>query len=123
MHRTNLDGLRGKCKTCNNAYTRAHNEAERDRVFKACGQRTNRSLVKARYGITIEEYIEAMNSSDVCQCCGKPKSEGGKFVYDHCHDTMKFRGVLCDSCNVGIGRLGDTLAGVKNAVRYLEGVA
>jgi len=39
---------------------------------------------------------------------------------DHDNDAELFRGYLCDLCNIGIGKLGDDIEGVKNAVRYLE---
>lgn len=39
---------------------------------------------------------------------------------DHCHHTGLFRGWLCGKCNTAIGKLGDTLEGVKRAVAYLE---
>lgn len=39
---------------------------------------------------------------------------------DHCHETGKIRGVLCVSCNSGIGSLGDTTKGVKQALEYLN---
>jgi len=52
---------------------------------------------------------------DICQCCKKPTT---KFHMDHDHDTNKFRGWLCLNCNQGIGKLGDNLEGVMNAVRY-----
>ena len=50
-----------------------------------------------------------------CDCCG----EASKLYLDHCHKTGKFRGWLCNNCNVGISRLGDNLAGVGLAVKYL----
>ena len=39
---------------------------------------------------------------------------------DHCHKTEKFRGWLCKNCNMAIGKLGDDLDGVMNAVNYLK---
>jgi hypothetical protein len=61
---------------------------------------------------------------DNCQCCGKHKSETkiNKLVLDHCHSTGTFRGWLCDTCNRGIGNLGDDLTGVLMAVEYLKKV-
>jgi hypothetical protein len=32
----------------------------------------------------------------------------------------KFRGWLCNICNLSIGQLGDSVEGLMNAVRYLE---
>ena len=53
----------------------------------------------------------------VCECCNKPSD---KFVIDHDHDTLEFRGWICHSCNTGIGILGDNLKGIMYAVRYLK---
>jgi hypothetical protein len=39
---------------------------------------------------------------------------------DHCHETHKFRGYLCHTCNTGIGSLGDNIEGLERAIRYLE---
>ncbi len=74
--------------------------------------------VNKRYGITVEEYKEAMASSDKCQCCGRTK----ELCYDHDHETMKFRGVLCRACNRSIGQLGDNIEGLEKALAYLKGI-
>jgi Recombination endonuclease VII len=39
---------------------------------------------------------------------------------DHDHETGKFRGWLCNRCNLGIGMLGDTVEDLRQAVAYLE---
>ena len=67
------------------------------------------------YKCTAEEYNERMASSVCCQVCYKTED----LVYDHCHTTMKFRGVLCRSCNRHIGGLGDNLEGILRVVKYL----
>ena len=51
-----------------------------------------------------------------CDCCGRTDV---LLCLDHCHITGKLRGYLCQTCNVSIGGLGDTLAGVKMAEKYL----
>lgn len=56
-----------------------------------------------------------------CECCGLSDLIFKKGLFlDHDHTTRKFRGWLCDNCNLGIGRLNDNLEGVKKAVAYLE---
>ena len=57
---------------------------------------------------------------DKCECCG---NETDVFHLDHCHTTEIFRGWLCLNCNVGIGRLGDNVAGIKKALDYLLNAA
>ena len=68
-------------------------------------------------------YKVATPKSDHCQCCGKQKDINGNVLeihLDHDRETEKFRGWLCRPCNTAIGQLGDTLEGVRKAVRYLE---
>jgi hypothetical protein len=52
-----------------------------------------------------------------CECCGTTNKE---LVFDHCHESLTFRGWLCRSCNLGIGHLGDNLSGVTKAINYLS---
>ena len=52
-----------------------------------------------------------------CECCGK---EAETLCLDHCHQTLKFRGWLCELCNRGIGQLGDNIEGLKRAIEYLN---
>tara|TARA_B110000211_G_scaffold225827_1_gene278590 strand:+ start:28 stop:429 length:402 start_codon:yes stop_codon:yes gene_type:complete len=54
----------------------------------------------------------------VCDCCGEPSEKS--LVVDHDHDTLKFRGWLCASCNLGIGHLGDNIEGVEKAIAFLR---
>jgi hypothetical protein len=54
-------------------------------------------------------------TSEKCQCCGK----SGKLILDHCHLSGAFRGWLCQSCNVGIGKLGDSEEAIRRALDYI----
>ena len=51
-----------------------------------------------------------------CQGCGRTDQ---LLTWDHCHKTTEHRGWLCHNCNTGIGKLGDNLQGVTNAMNYL----
>ena len=62
----------------------------------------------------------------VCQCCGLDpltnqnlSSFRKTLQLDHDHDTKKFRGWICDNCNVALARAGDDLKGAINLVNYL----
>lgn len=90
----------------------------------------NRAYVSARnremtllrnYGLTGESYAALLAAQvGVCAICRKPPEEGGvRLAVDHCHESGLVRGLLCDGCNVSIGRLGDNSTGVQRAVSYL----
>lgn len=55
----------------------------------------------------------------LCECCGKPPGRRSLDL-DHDHITGRFRGWLCVNCNSGIGKLGDTVHGLRRAIDYLE---
>jgi len=82
--------------------------------------------LKYKYGITIEGRDALFQKQGgLCGCCGKEinterHAKQNKACVDHCHDTKQIRGLLCHSCNMGIGKLGDNLEGLMKAVRYLE---
>src|SRR5579863_5853125 len=52
-----------------------------------------------------------------CECC--PRSNV-PLRADHDHVTGKFRGWICNRCNLGIGHLGDDRTGCLRAVAYLS---
>ena len=55
-----------------------------------------------------------------CECCGRTDE---KLCWDHCHNTQEHRGWLCSNCNTGIGKLGDNISGVQQALDYLESMS
>ena len=61
------------------------------------------------------------NEAVACALCREPFEDvhGRKKVMDHDHSNDKFRGVLHDNCNKGIGLLGDSVEGLRRALRYL----
>ncbi len=61
----------------------------------------------------------APSKPDKCDCCHKPL-EKDQFYLDHCHIDKTFRGWLCNSCNSGIGILGDTEEALQRALDYLR---
>jgi hypothetical protein len=55
---------------------------------------------------------------ELCECCGR--SNRRALALDHCHVTGEFRGWLCDACNMGLGKLGDTVEALERALAYLK---
>lgn len=76
---------------------------------------------KNKYGVTKEIYNAQLEKQDFCcGVCAKHISEFKQMLFiDHCHTTGKFRGLLCITCNTGLGQLGDTKEGLMKAYDYL----
>jgi hypothetical protein len=55
-----------------------------------------------------------------CACCLNTDSGEAPWHIDHDHQTGLIRGILCSSCNTGIGQLGDDLRSLQQAVTYLQ---
>jgi hypothetical protein len=100
-----------------------------------CFSRRGEGTVKRRINIDCKECISKESKivrklrksappvPKVCRCCRKapdPNSFRNKLQLDHDHTTGKFRGWICDNCNVSLSRAGDTIEGVKNLLTYLE---
>lgn len=78
--------------------------------------------LKARFGITVEQFEMRLKEQDgKCLICGATESGlGHKLAVDHNHVTGKIRGILCKSCNIGIGNLKDCPDLLRRAADYLE---
>lgn len=51
-----------------------------------------------------------------CEVCGS----GVKVCLDHCHDSHSFRGWICDTCNIVLGRVKDDAGHLAALIVYLE---
>ena len=85
------------------------------------------SKLRCQYGLTVEEYQQMLESQGfVCSICESPetvtdiKGNLKSLCVDHNHSTGKVRGLLCDSCNRGLGFLKDSRQVLSNALIYLE---
>lgn len=77
-----------------------------------------------RYGLTevqFEEMLESQENS--CLLCGilfDSGSRSSSLVVDHDHATGKMRGLICWSCNIGLGAFKDDIKILEKAIKYLE---
>ncbi len=82
--------------------------------------------LRKNFGISLADYermLEAQGNG--CAICGRPETQKryGKLRWlsvDHCHTTHAVRGLLCNSCNNGIGRFRDDPDLLRKAADYLE---
>jgi hypothetical protein len=80
------------------------------------------------FGIYLEDYNSMLeNQNHLCKICNKAETARSNTGYvkdlavDHCHKTGKIRGLLCQSCNVGLGHFDDSLDKLESAIKYLKG--
>ncbi len=95
--------MRSKCKPCDEL-------------------RKYKRFVKKTYDITFEDYENFLKSQDykcaICESKISSKRTSRLFV-DHCHQTLKVRGLLCSSCNHGLGQFKDSPKLLQKAIQYL----
>ena len=83
----------------------------------------NRRQQISLYGLTVEQYdAMLMEQNYVCAICNKSEksSTRGVLFIDHDHKTGKVRGLLCDTCNRGLGYFYDNKSFLHNAIEYLK---
>lgn len=111
-----LSGKFGECKDCVKLRTKKWLQNNKHRI---------RERNISRYKITLKEYDDLLKKQNFkCAICGSDKSGNNKFAknfsIDHCHKTKKVRGLLCNSCNRGIGLFKDNIDILLKAVEYLK---
>jgi hypothetical protein len=123
------NGLTSWCRTC---------RLEGSRRWKAANPDVVRnSRLKHKFGITLDRYTEIFNAQGgVCAICRQVekvvvRSDGyirRELAVDHdrsCCPTDRscgecVRGLLCQSCNTGIGKLGDSVERLEAAIGYIN---
>ena len=109
VNRTTRRGVGSYCLPC-------HNRIAREERVRNHGSTRNYHL-KDRYGITEAEVEERVREQGgVCAICLERPAEH----VDHDHETGEVRGILCFTCNVGLGNFRDRPDLLDRAVHYLE---
>ena len=102
-NRSKKDGLADYCKVCIKEYKKP--------------RRRNDEL-KSTYGITEDDYNAMVSEQEgACKICSKKFC---RLYVDHDHKTGNVRGLLCHSCNVGLGHFFDNISTLTNAIKYLN---
>lgn len=96
------DGHMYECKVCNN-------------------KRNKKSALKYHFGISINDYNALFEKQEgCCAICGTHQSELSEALHvDHDHDNGWVRGLLCKTCNIGLGHFKDNPELLDKAAEYL----
>jgi len=99
--------------------------AERSRRYRQRNPGIRRFEHLRRYNITRAQY-EALEQKQGGRCAicrtGAPGSRRTLWCVDHDHRTGVVRGLLCFTCNVGIGAFKESRDVLVRAVAYMGGV-
>lgn len=106
------------CKSCTN-------KKAREQYTGWSGR--HREPYLARYNLTVQAYNSLLEAQGgVCAICmgsetrAHPNGTVHLLSVDHDHLTGMVRGLLCGSCNRGLGMLKDSVFIVRSAANYLE---
>jgi len=76
------------------------------KVFRFTQRR--RHVLEKTYGLSLQEFVTLLEKSDMrCGICEVPfdLNKPRNIHINHCYPTGRIRGLLCPSCNTGIGWL------------------
>jgi hypothetical protein len=77
-----------------------------------------RHLVE-KYNLTLKDKeVLYAQQNKMCKICDS-QLPIEKLVVDHCHDSGKVRGLLCDRCNTVLGKIGDCS---KETIELCQGI-
>lgn len=101
--------LGARCRACQVLYEAEWRAANRDWLSFADRLRY--------YGLTLDQYHAKAEAQDfLCAICG----EEAMLFIDHDHATESVRGLLCPSCNTGLGAFRDSPESLRAAIEYLR---
>lgn len=106
----------GGCVSCVNASISARRKTPQGQAARAAERR------RYRYGLTVEQ-VNAMLAaqSGACKICRRVPAK--PLHVDHCHATGHVRGLLCQTCNITLGKFRDDPGRFRAAATYLETAA
>ena len=80
------------------------------------------------FGMNLDEYLQKFkNQNGVCAICEKEETTtNGKsgivrrLAVDHCHNSNKIRDLLCNRCNITLGKIEDSVELLQKMINYLN---
>lgn len=83
-----------------------------------CRAKIRARQLEKKNGLTQERYEATVQKQNgCCAICHKPTKN---LYIDHCHKTGKFRALLCNLCNTGLGMFFESVEIMSSAIRYVQ---
>lgn len=115
-------GFVSECKSCKTKT--CYKSRQKHAVVYKDGNRYHR-LVK-QLNISRKELIKVYDKlfrlqNGKCAICNKSVNKlDSRLCIDHNHETLEIRGLLCSSCNFGIGYFKEDISLLKQWIAYLQ---
>lgn len=117
-------GFRKLCRECYLDSLEGYAQRQRDYMNSSYDSELKREYnFKKKYGITLDQYYDKFDQQGgTCAICGRTpeKSKHHVLYVDHDHKTGKFRGLLCNVCNLALGKFNDDVITLLSAIEYLR---
>lgn len=120
----NNDGLQNACRECSKQKIYSYRNTTGGKVIVV---RLRQKHHLKNYKITPEQFEAMLLAQDWrCAICRRPEmstTRNGvrkRLAIDHCHKTGVIRGLLCQDCNQGLGKLGDDPERLEVAAAYIR---
>ena len=117
------DGFQWQCKSCRKiidsrdvkrAYDRRRYHEQKETAYLD-------PYYRRAYNITLNDYETLYaKQNGVCAICQELCVTGRRLAVDHCHYSNKVRGLLCSTCNQGLGMFKNNNLLLTKAIKYLE---
>lgn len=127
-----VNGKRHQCKDCarpaaataKKRFRSKPQNREKERIESLAWYHANKrkayfTRLLRQYGLTEAGFNVLLQAQDNgCAICHESFDQCKPCV-DHCHETNEVRGLLCDSCNVGLGKFKDSCKLLEKAAEYI----
>ena len=97
-----------------NFYSNRSRSDDKDRHCKECTSEA--SKIKKKHKKIKPMLLEKQDY--LCMICSEPLLNERQTHVDHCHKTGAVRGILCQSCNSGLGGFDDDKDSMMRAIVY-----
>lgn len=122
------DGITRFCRTCQRKSHQKYKKTAKGKQKSKRHRTKNKEYyrlyhIQRTYGLTKEEYDSLLTlQQNVCAICETSFAKAQPNV-DHNHITGEVRGLLCSSCNQGIGQFRENTTTLRKAIGYINSYA
>ena len=113
-----IRNAREEVKKQNSILAKEYRAKNREKLKQKSSEWYYKNYKQKLYSLSEEEYKKLLEKQNgkcaICFC------EGKTLCIDHDHKTKKVRGLLCHSCNMGLGFFHDNIDILQNAKEYAK---